>query len=246
MLRRFRPLVPRPSCPISRTFPRWFRPTQAARRTHTAFPADDHDGSGTFRSRTERDHHQFWPSHVSGGNLKSGRSPNTSGSRQCRISTECAAQSPLGQISPSRCNRCRNACPIPLSVSACSLLPWSVCICSAASMQYPVSIPAAQWALQTGATSYQYLGETQRWRPGFDGLQVRIIIPAPTKIDVKLMTRVEGRDWPRAFTLVGERDTTIEAIVQEQCSENVRHSVHVPTRRGQRPILLTGCCTGTE
>ncbi len=55
----------------------------------------------------------------------------------------------------------------------------------------------------------------------------------------------EGRDWPRAFTLIAEYDTAIALIDKQTCLQNgqsYQYSAYVLTQRGQTPILLKGCC----
>lgn len=53
------------------------------------------------------------------------------------------------------------------------------------------------------------------------------------------------RDWPRALTLVGDRDTAIVLIENEACTVNHTDfpmQAQILTQRGTVPILLTGCC----
>lgn len=57
-------------------------------------------------------------------------------------------------------------------------------------------------------------------------------------------TTAEGRDWPKAMTLISRNDTAIVIIDQETCN-GTTHSAQVLTQRGETPILLTGCCTAT-
>lgn len=64
-------------------------------------------------------------------------------------------------------------------------------------------------------------------------------------MDLMHQTTAEGRDWPRAFTLIGERDTAIVLIEREDCN-GLPYRAHLFTQRGQTPILLTGCCEARE
>lgn len=79
------------------------------------------------------------------------------------------------------------------------------------------------------------------WSLSVDDAQARLVFPAPTDMDVMLVTPAQGQDWPRAYTLVGDRDTAIVLIEREACSSQ-DYRAHVFTQRGQTPILLSGCC----
>ena len=113
-------------------------------------------------------------------------------------------------------------------------------------MRYLILIYAAVVAVPAEAQSYQCAGESPRWQLEFDQVQARFVFPAPTEMDVRLVTQAEGREWPQAYTLVGERDTAIVLLVRDQCPETGEYGAYVLTQRAQSPILLTGCCTGTE
>ena len=94
------------------------------------------------------------------------------------------------------------------------------------------------------ADSYSCSG-TPGWTLDFDTVQARFAFPATAEMEVRLVTPAEGADWPRAFTLIGARDTAIALLERERCGE-APYRVHVMTQRGQTPILLTGCCQGPE
>ncbi|MCP3972301.1 MAG: hypothetical protein GY717_18655 [Rhodobacteraceae bacterium] len=85
------------------------------------------------------------------------------------------------------------------------------------------------------------------WILDFDESLARFTFLGVTEMEVMLETRAEGADWPRAFTLVGERDTAIVLVENEICpsggeAQDLPYRTRVFTQRGQRPILLTGCC----
>ena len=70
-----------------------------------------------------------------------------------------------------------------------------------------------------------------------------------TDFDIPQSTTAEGRDWPRAYTLIAEFDTAIVVINETACilgDQTWPITAHVLTQRGQTPILLTGCCTVAE
>ncbi|MDJ0825502.1 MAG: hypothetical protein QNJ16_08375 [Rhodobacter sp.] len=104
-----------------------------------------------------------------------------------------------------------------------------------------LSLPAA-----AAAESYTCSGSAPAWRLRFDDVQARLEFPAPTEMEVKTAVPAEGADWPRAFTLIGARDTAIVLLEREACGADARFRAHVLTQRAQTPILLTGCCTPRE
>ena len=65
-----------------------------------------------------------------------------------------------------------------------------------------------------------------------------------SEMTIPHQTAAEGRDWPRAMTLISRNDTAIVIIDQQSCG-SVAYSAQVLTQRGETPILLTGCCTAT-
>ncbi|WP_127112203.1 hypothetical protein [Shimia sediminis] len=67
--------------------------------------------------------------------------------------------------------------------------------------------------------------------------------------DIPQTNTAEGRDWPRAYTLIAEFDTAIVLFDEAVCDLEGRPwpiTAHILTQRGQTPILLTGCCTVAE
>ncbi|MDJ0629071.1 MAG: hypothetical protein QNJ44_12505 [Rhodobacter sp.] len=101
-------------------------------------------------------------------------------------------------------------------------------------------LPATAW---TGGFACQ--GTAPAWTLTLDTPQARFEFPAPTDMDVMNDIAAEGADWPRALTLIGERDTAIVLLEQEACG-GAPFRAHILTQRGQTPILLTGCCTALE
>jgi len=97
--------------------------------------------------------------------------------------------------------------------------------------------------------SFACEGSKPGWTLEFDDVQATFVFPAPTYMDVKHVARAENRDWPRAFTLIGQRDTAIVLIERQVCetaSETTGYRAQVLTQRGETPILLTGCCRHGE
>jgi len=75
----------------------------------------------------------------------------------------------------------------------------------------------------------------------FAGRDQRFTIPQST--------RAEGRDWPRAMTLVSRNDTAILVLDETTCTvgdDTYPMRLDILTQRGETPILLTGCCMVAE
>jgi len=89
-------------------------------------------------------------------------------------------------------------------------------------------------------------GKAPDWALQVDEATAQFRFLSETDMDVALSTNAEGQDWPRALTLIGDRDTAIVVIERETCSETAPYRAHVMTQRGQTPILLTGCCEPSE
>ncbi len=100
-----------------------------------------------------------------------------------------------------------------------------------------------------GAETWRCAGDNPGWTLSFDEAQAEFAFPAPTAMDVVQQTAAENRDWPRALTLIGPRDTAIVLVEPRACTANgMNHPnrVLVLTQRGQTPILLSGCCGAPE
>ncbi len=88
-------------------------------------------------------------------------------------------------------------------------------------------------------------GDVPEWRLEVIGEQAQFIFPARTEMTVRAETRAERADWPRALTLIGDRDTGILIVHQRDCG-TAPYEAQMLTQRGQTPILLTGCCETLE
>ncbi len=70
-----------------------------------------------------------------------------------------------------------------------------------------------------------------------------------TEFNIPQSSHAEGRNWPRAYTLIADFDTAIVVVNESACALGDSQwpiTAHVLTQRGQTPILLTGCCTVAE
>ncbi len=68
---------------------------------------------------------------------------------------------------------------------------------------------------------------------------------APVRFEIPLVTPAEGRNWPRAYTLVGAQDTGILILDRDPCRTaggTLAWSADLLTQEGSRAIVLTGCC----
>jgi len=88
-------------------------------------------------------------------------------------------------------------------------------------------------------------GIDPKWTARIDGAVGTFEITRSEPMTIPLVTRAERREWPRAFTLLGERDTAIVIVDRNACelgSNTLQHSAVVLTQRGTTAIMLTGCC----
>ena len=111
-----------------------------------------------------------------------------------------------------------------------SLSAFAICACAAeAAAQDELELTCAgeNWSLELSDkdVSFSFLGDT--------------------KMEVMLDTPAEGREWPRAMTLIGDRDSGVLILDQRMCGE-APYSAEVLTQRGTTPVLLVGCCQVAE
>ncbi|MEQ9693346.1 hypothetical protein [Shimia sp. SDUM112013] len=92
-------------------------------------------------------------------------------------------------------------------------------------------------------------GADPDWHLTLAGPMAQLRYLRNTDFEIPQSTRAEGRDWPRAYTLVSEFDTAIIILNEARCTVSGAQwpiTAHVLTQRGTTPILLTGCCTVAE
>ncbi|RVT84211.1 hypothetical protein DXV76_11010 [Rhodobacteraceae bacterium CCMM004] len=85
------------------------------------------------------------------------------------------------------------------------------------------------------------LGTAPNWSLRITGDTARLRTTREIDFDIPHRARAEGRDWPRALTLIGLRDSAVVVLDRLQCDAHPV-TAHVLTQRGTTPILLTGCC----
>ena len=84
-------------------------------------------------------------------------------------------------------------------------------------------------------------GDDPDWRLELAGDVARLQFLGWTEMQVPHTAQAEGRDWPRALTLIGPRDSAI-ALVNRRICDDESYEIQLLTQRGQTPVLLTGCC----
>ena len=65
-------------------------------------------------------------------------------------------------------------------------------------------------------------------------------------LNIPQRTSAPNRDWPKALTLLGGRDTAIVILHERSCSTteitNFPIEVNILTQKAETPVILTGCC----
>ena len=92
-------------------------------------------------------------------------------------------------------------------------------------------------------------GERPEWHLTLAGPVARFEYLRSNDFEIPQSSTAEGRDWPRAYTLIADFDTAIVLVDEKPCmlgGQDWPLPAHVLTQRGQEPILLTGCCTVAE
>jgi hypothetical protein len=100
------------------------------------------------------------------------------------------------------------------------------------------------------ARTYACYGSLPAWSLDIDSTRGTFHLDRTVTMDIMHEALAEGqREWPRALTLVGERDTAIVLLEAETCMVNHTQfpfQAQVLTQKGTVPILLTGCCERRE
>ena len=69
--------------------------------------------------------------------------------------------------------------------------------------------------------------------------------------EVPLITTAEGRFWPRAWTLISDRDTAIAIVGKRTCNDTMSDTefafgIDYLSQRGTTPVIYSGCCKVIE
>ncbi len=115
-----------------------------------------------------------------------------------------------------------------------------------------MGIGRSSFALALGLASAAVAGEElnlscsgENWSLELRGTEVQFSFMRDTQMEVMLDTPAEGQEWPRAMTLIGERDSGVLIIDVRACGASP-YSAEVLTQRSITPILLVGCCEALE
>lgn len=95
------------------------------------------------------------------------------------------------------------------------------------------------------AESYSCAGSGPDWELEIGPARATFEFQRKNHFDIPQQSAAEGRDWPKAMTLIAEFDTAIVVLDRGDCNTHPIRA-HVLTQRGQTPILLTGCCEVKE
>ncbi len=72
----------------------------------------------------------------------------------------------------------------------------------------------------------------------------------PLTMPIPQESRAEGRPFPRAYTLLGGRDTAIVILNERRCDTPVvtgwPYEANILTQKGEQPVILFGCCQPKE
>lgn len=88
-------------------------------------------------------------------------------------------------------------------------------------------------------------GDNPHWSLTVSGESGVFELTQPVTMDIPLVTKAERRDWPRAYSLIGDRDTVIAVVDRDACvlrGQDFDLSADILTQRGSTAIVLTGCC----
>ena len=103
------------------------------------------------------------------------------------------------------------------------------------------ALPNLGWA-----QDYACEGAQSDWSLALSATGARFdYLDRATDLSIPQQSVAEGAQWPRAYTLIGPRDSAILIITDQSCA-TAEYSAHVLTQRGETPVLLTGCCVRTD
>ncbi|MEM0944052.1 MAG: hypothetical protein AAGI70_08905 [Pseudomonadota bacterium] len=92
-------------------------------------------------------------------------------------------------------------------------------------------------------------GVEPNWSVRIEGDRASFSEPGQDAIpyDIPHRVQAEGRSYPRALTLIGQRSTAVALVDQRQCLDGMADqprpfALEFLTQRALEPILLTGCC----
>lgn len=97
------------------------------------------------------------------------------------------------------------------------------------------------------AATYTCAGNTPDWTLELTSETAVFDWTSVVEFGVPQQTTSPGREWPKALTLLGGRDTAIVILNEKRCSTAeitaYPFTAHILTQKGETPVILTGCCT---
>ena len=96
------------------------------------------------------------------------------------------------------------------------------------------------------AQTYSCAGSNPDWTLEINGDAAEFSM-AEVPMRIPQISTAKDRNWPKALTLLGGRDTAIVILNERVCStEEITAyplEANILTQVGETPVILTGCCT---
>lgn len=101
-------------------------------------------------------------------------------------------------------------------------------------------------ANEVSAESFSCTGNTSGWELQINGDAASFSISPEEEFVIPQISTTDDGAWPRAYTLIGGRDTAILVLHERMCSNdrvtNGPYEATVLTQQGETPVILSGCC----
>jgi hypothetical protein len=101
--------------------------------------------------------------------------------------------------------------------------------------------------LPSFSQDYACAGSNPDWTLDITGTTASFSFVNADSLDIPHISTAKDRDWPKALTLLGGRDTAIVILNKHLCSTaqitNYPIEANVLTQKAETPVILTGCCT---
>lgn len=93
---------------------------------------------------------------------------------------------------------------------------------------------------------YSCAGSNPDWTMEITGDTATFSFVEAGILDIPQHTTAKDRDWPKALTLLGGRDTAIVILNERSCSTpeitNYPIEANILTQKAETPVILNGCC----
>jgi hypothetical protein len=101
--------------------------------------------------------------------------------------------------------------------------------------------------LPSFSQDYACAGSNPNWTLEITGATASFSFVNADSLDIPHISTAKDRDWPKALTLLGGRDTAIVILNKHLCSTaeitNYPIEANILTQNAETPVILTGCCT---